>query len=172
MKALFKAAILTLLVCLSLFIIIAIFRDSALDHYAKGVKYFESGQIGLAEQQTKIALQKDSELAEAHLNLGVIYERKGWYDGAVESTRRGLEILERTQKTCVEGSSWQQTVSRAYGNLGVCEIKKAAIAESQSDRDRAKDHWILAMGHFEKAVELDPTNASAQSNLRQFKNAY
>jgi tetratricopeptide (TPR) repeat protein len=143
-----------------------------LDNYTKGVKYLESGQIVLAEQQFKIALQKNPELAEAHLNLGVIYEREGWYDGAVESTRRSLEILERTKKTCVEGSSWQQTVSKAYGNLGVYEIKKAVIAESQSDRGRAKDHWILAMGHFEKAVELDPTNASAQANLQKFKNAY
>lgn len=143
-----------------------------LGNYNKGVEYQQTGQIDLAEQQFKIALQKNSELAEAHLNLGLIYLNKGWYDGAEVSTKRSIEILELTRMTLVEGATWQQTLSIGYNNLGVIEIGRSIEAESQFDIAKAKVHWKKAMPFFRKAIELDPSNAQAQVNIKQFQNVY
>jgi len=142
------------------------------DNYNKGVHYQQAGQIDLAEQQFKIALQKNPEFAEAHLNLGLIYLNRGWYDGAEISTKKAVEILERTQRTWVEGSTWQQTLSIAYNNLGAVEIGRGIEVESQFDFATAKAHWEKAISFFGKAVELNPSNSVAQANIQRFKNAY
>lgn len=143
-----------------------------IDNYNKGVKYQETGQTALAEQQYKIALQKNSDLAEAHLNLGLIYLNRGWYDGAEASTKKAVEILERTHRTLVEGSTWQQSLSLAYNNLGVVEIGRGAEKVSKLDFPTARIHWQNAMSFFRKAVELDPSNSQAQANIQRFKDAY
>lgn len=59
-------------------------------HYNKGIRYQETNQFALAEQQYKIALQKNPELAVAHLNLGALYFNKGWYDGAETSFKKAV----------------------------------------------------------------------------------
>ena len=140
--------------------------------YNKGVQYQQTGQIDLAEQQFKIALQRNPEMAEAHLNLGLIYLNRGWYDGAETSTKKAVEILERTQRTWVKGSTWRQTLSIAYNNLGAIEIGRSIEVASQFDLATAKAHWEKAMTFFGKAVELDPANSQAQVNIQRFKNAY
>lgn len=94
--------------CIGFVIIAALvqYKGGGLYHYNKGVKYQQTGQTELAEQQFKLALQNNPELAEAHLNLGLIYIDRDWYEGAETSTKKAVEIFERTQRTFVEGSNW------------------------------------------------------------------
>lgn len=143
-----------------------------LGNYNKGVEYQQTGQVELAEQQFKIALQKNPELAEAHLNLGIIYLNRSWYDGSEASTKKAVEILERTRTTLIEGSTWPQTLSIAYNNLGAVEIGKALHAELQFDIAAARTHRQNAMFFFRKAVRLDPSNSQAQGNIQRFKDIY
>lgn len=77
-----------------------------LSNYNSGVEHQQNGRAEMAEQEFKIALQKNPYLAEAHLNLGLIYLNRGWLDGAEASTKRGIEIFEITKKTLVKGSTY------------------------------------------------------------------
>ena len=147
--------------------------ETDLDHYNKGVNLMgQPGQTELAEQQFKLALQKNPELAEAYLNLGAIYLRQGLLEGAESNTGKAISILERTKRTYVEGSTWNQTASIAYLNLGLIEINKALAAELKSDKDLARNHMLMALAPFKRAVDLDPGNLKAKANLERFKEIY
>jgi hypothetical protein len=47
-------------------------------NYDEGAKYHQTRQADLAEQQVQIALQKNADLAEGHLNFGNPYLGRGW----------------------------------------------------------------------------------------------
>ena len=145
---------------------------SWLNDYNEGVQSQQSGKTDLAEQRFKLAVQKNPDLAEAYLNLGLIQINRGWLDGGEASTKMAIEIFERTHKTIVTGSTWQQALSLAYNNLGVVEIQRSLAAEIKSNRDVAKVHWKNAMSHFRMAVSLDPMDSVAQGNVERFKNCY
>ena len=82
MKNLLKAAGLTILFLIVVAVVAILFTDSASDYYTKGTKYYEQGQLLLAEQNLKKAIEKDPNFPEAYLNLGGVYGKNGWYDGA------------------------------------------------------------------------------------------
>jgi tetratricopeptide (TPR) repeat protein len=126
--------------------------EKGLTEYNKGVEFMGAKNNGGAEQQFKMAIAANPDLAEAHLNLGNLYMETGWWEGAQKETETSLAIFERTQKTLAEGSTLAQSESVAYNNLG-------AIASHNGKADEAKKH-------FEKAVELDPNNAQAHANLK------
>jgi tetratricopeptide (TPR) repeat protein len=144
-----------------------VLSPAGLSAYNEGVQHQQRGERDLAEQQFKLALQQQPELAEARINLGLIYIQDGWYDGAEDQTRKGIEILERTKRTLVQGATYQQTLSLAYSNLGVVQISRAQAALlklSVADAQRFAD---LARQSLNKAVELDPSNSRAQATLSQ-----
>ncbi len=74
-------------------------------HYNKGVHYLEQKQMGLAEQEFKLTLQDNPDFAEAHVDLANVYDQTGWYEGAEQEAKNGVDILERTHETAVEGST-------------------------------------------------------------------
>lgn len=140
-----------------------------MDYYNKGVIFQQGGQLDLAEEQYKNALRKNPEFAEAYYNLGVIYGGKGKIDEAEASFKKSIEIIERTRKTNVEGSTWQQELSVAYNNLGAVEIRRAQLALSIFDLASGKSYYDNALAHFKKAVELDPSDTMAQTALQKYK---
>lgn len=140
--------------------------------YNQGLNYQETNQLTLAEQQYNLAIQENPDLAEAYLNLGVIYLNNAWYDGAEQTTNKCISTLQRTQKTLVKGSTVNQTLSIAYNNLGMVEIGRAIQAESKSNSFLARNHWKKGMAYYRKAVQLDPTDSQAQANIEKFKDAY
>lgn len=151
--------------------------EKGFSEYNKALEHQASGKLDLAEQEYKIALQKNPGLAEAHMNIGVIYVERGWLDGAEESTKKAIAIFEKTQTTWIKGSSWQQSLAIAYNNLGMVEINRAIQAERESmdagEKERRRySHWKQAMSYFEKAVELDSSNSQAHANIAKFQNAY
>ena len=143
-----------------------------MENYNEGVKLQQDKKSGLAEQQFKLALKNNPDLAEAHLNLGLIYMENEWLDGAESSTKQAIAIFERTNKTYVEGSTVRQSLSLAYNNLGAIEMGRALEAENQRDISGARSHWQKGMNHFRKAIDLDSANAKAQGNIRRFGSAY
>jgi tetratricopeptide (TPR) repeat protein len=143
-----------------------------MSEYNKGLEYQSEKKIDLAEHEYKLALQKNPYLAEAHMNLAVIYLERGWLDGAEASAKRAVEVFEITKKTLIKGSTYQQSLSLAYNNLGVVEMHRAVGAETKSDSETAKARWKNGMSYFQKAVELDSSNSQAQANIERFKSAY
>jgi type II secretion system protein G len=135
-------------------------------HYNEGVHYLELKQRGLAEQQFKQALRADPDLAEAHVNLAKIYDQAGWYEGAEQEAKKGVDILERTHETTVEGSTWQQSLSVAYTMLSTA---KGNNAEKIGDSDplNALVELKESLHDFKQAFDLDPTNAQ----FDKFKNS-
>jgi len=143
-----------------------------IEEYNKGVHYQQSGQNELAEQQYKLAVQKNPDLAEAYLNIGLIYTDRTWFDGGELMIKKCIEILNRTGKTLVEGNTLNQTLSIAYNNLGVIAIARALQAEMKFNYALARQYWKVGMAHFRIAVELDPMNSQAQANIQNFGSAY
>jgi tetratricopeptide (TPR) repeat protein len=170
--------LLNLLISITLFLIVystsftSITNDDGIEEYNKGLGYQETNQITLAEQQYKLAIQKNPNLAEAYLNLGLIYLNNGWLQGAEEMTLKSISIFESSNKTIVSGNTPQQSLSIDYNNLGAIEMAKALQYETNYDYSSAKYHWKNGIVYFNKAIQLDPTNSKAQSNINRFSNAY
>ena len=125
----------------------------------------ETGQMTLAEQKFKLALERNPDLAEAHLNLGKIYLQSGRLDGAQIETEKAVQIFDRTKKTIVKGATFEQSLSIAYNNLGAIEAGRVVRV---SDSAQQRLHREAAMTDFRKAVELDPSNAQAKANIQRF----
>jgi hypothetical protein len=141
--------------------------DSATGHYNKGIRYMAENRAhpdGLAEQQFKIAIARDPDFAEAHMNLGVYYLRTGWLDGAEKETKTAIEIFERTHETKVEGAQWEESLSIAYNNLGAIAVGRIA-----KHPGGAVGLLQVAIADFKKALELDPNNAQAHVNLDKYQ---
>jgi len=151
---------------------LSVLGTSGIEEYNKGVHYQQSSQTELAEQQFKLAIQKNPDLAEAYLNIGLIYIDRTWFDGGEQMTNRCIEILNRTRKTLVEGSTLNQTLSIGYNNLGVVAMGRAFQEETKFNYVLARQYWNVGMSHFRKAVELDPMNSQAQANIQNFGSAY
>jgi tetratricopeptide (TPR) repeat protein len=147
-------------------------RPSGLDKYKSALQHQERNESTLAEQDYKIALRENPDLAEAHLNLAMLYMNSQWWDGADDETQKAVALFEKTHKTYIEGSTWQQSLSIGYNNLGAIEMGRGLESEMTSDIRAARTHWQTGMSHLNKAVQLDPTNAKAQANIQRFKNAY
>jgi Flp pilus assembly protein TadD len=136
-------------------------------NYNDGVRFYGSGDKTQAQQQFKLALQKNPDLAEAHLNLGLIYLEDEDWDGAEQSTRRAIAIFERTKRTYVEGSTWQESLSVAYSNLGGADLGRTAQAAVRGDRAGTTRYCLSAAASFRHALELDPGNSKARGNLNR-----
>ena len=144
-----------------------LYFDSANYHYNQGIRYLAENPAhpsALAEQQFKIAIDKDPDNAEAHMNLGVYYLRTGWIDGAERETKAAIEIFERTHETKIEGAQWEESLSIAYNNLGVIAVSRIA-----KNPDEAVGLLQEAIADFKKALELDPNNAQAHVNLEKYQ---
>ena len=89
----------------------------------------QKGKYDIAEQQFKIAFQKNPNLTEAYLNIGQVCARAGWINGCENNTKKTIEISERTHETYIEGNRWKESLSLAYTNLGAVECARAAKAE-------------------------------------------
>jgi tetratricopeptide (TPR) repeat protein len=145
---------------------------AGLASYNNGVNHQGTNQSSLAEQDYKIALQQNPSLAEAHVNLGMIYMDTEWWDGAEDETKQAVALFEKTRTTVASGSTWQQSLSKAYNNLGVIEMSRALGYEVNGNTPQARSHWQAGMSYFNKAVSLDARDAQAQSNVQRFKSAY
>lgn len=145
---------------------------AGLSEYNQGLHYQQTNQDELAEQQYKLAIQKNPDLAEAYLNIGVIYIERTWFDGGEQMTNKCIDILNRTRKTLIKGNTLNQTLSIGYNNLGVVAMGRALQAETKFNYVLARQYWKAGMSHFHKAVELDPMNSQAQASIQNFKDAY
>jgi tetratricopeptide (TPR) repeat protein len=147
-------------------------ETAGIREYNKGCEYQADGDVLLAERQFKWAIEKNPNLSEAYLNLGLIYLENDLLDLGEEMTLKSIELLKRFKKTIVYGSTYEQTLSLAYNNLGVIEMDRYLQFENDYDDASAKKSWEKGMDFFYEANRLDPENSITNGNIRKFANLY
>ncbi len=135
--------------------------------------YFGRGQLEVALDQVKLAIQADSSIGEAYNLRGLIYASLGDDKLAEESFRRALQINSR-DADAMQNFGWY-----------LCQRKRYAEAQAQFEqaiavpqyRDTARTMLtqgvcLLQAGQIDeaersllRAYEFDPSNASAAFNL-------
>jgi Flp pilus assembly protein TadD len=133
--------------------------------YAKAVAAVEAGQTAEAETMFKAIVQELPDLAEAHYNLGYLYEKRGATAEAEAEFRRAFELQPQNAVALVALAA---IVERRAGNE-----EALALLEANAPRfaDNARVQFalgatafnlgrnVVAEPAFEKAAALDPANA-------------
>lgn len=110
---------------------------SAVRHYNEAVKAHLQGKLSEAIAEYKAALEGNNSLAEAHSNLGLIYNQQHNYAQALAEFRKALAINPKDAIT--------------YNGIG-------AALRAERDLQGAIKNW-------QTAVSLDPKLATAHYNL-------
>lgn len=139
--------------------------DPGENEFNKGIEAERFDKLDLAQQLFEEALKKNPKLAEAHINLGLIYIKKNNPDRAWEETTTGLEIIKETKTTIVMGGTWQEQASLAYNNLAKIVFDKAIEAYQAGDIEAMNQHKDHALSLLQQAVELSPDNELATDSL-------
>lgn len=139
--------------------------DPGENEFNKGIEAERFDKLDLAQQLFEEALQKNPKLAEAHINLGLIFIKKKSYDRAWEETTTGLEIIKETKTTIVMGGTWQEQASLAYNNLAKIVFDKAIAAFQDGDSENTQHHKDHAISLLQQAIELSPENELATQSL-------
>lgn len=144
--------------------------DPGENEFNKGIEAERFDKLDLAQQLFEEALQKNPTLAEAHINLGLIYIKKQNPERAWEETTTGLEIIQETKTTIVMGGTWQEQASLAYNNLAKIVFDRAIKASEAGDIEAMNQHKEQAISLLEQAVEISPENELATNSLAYIKN--
>ena len=137
------------------------------DLYLKAVAAVEAGQTAEAETIFKAILLELPDLAEAHYNLGYLYEKRGATAEAEAEFRRAFELQPQNAVALIALAA---IVERRAGNE-----EALALLEANAPRfaDNARVQFalgatafnlgrnVVAEPAFEKAAALDPANAEA-----------
>ena len=141
------------------------------EHFKLGKKQYEMGRMDEALSSFGKALALNPDHAEAHNNVGNVYEATGRTDDAISAYRRAL--------------SSDPTLANAHYNLGrmlaargdsdgalACYYTATAIDPDFSEAHTAegllhveKHRWDEASAALQKAVSIDPGSAVAQNGL-------
>lgn len=143
--------------------------SSGNEAFNKGLEYYRAGEINLAEQNYKLAISQNPKMVHAYLNLGTIYINKNLIDEAEAMTNKCIEVVEAKQDPSVNDSSSGHVLSIAYNNLGCIESRRSKQVSQTGDFSTSQNHAQKAFAHFCRALDLDPTNANAQTNLENIK---
>ncbi len=112
-------------------------NEEAIQHYNKAVHLHLAGKLPEAITEYRLATISDPRLAEAHSNLGLIYNQQHKYDQAMSEFHKALAINPKDAIT--------------YNGVG------AAM--------RAQRNMLAAVRNWQTAVSMDPNLASAHYNL-------
>ncbi|MFC1553466.1 tetratricopeptide repeat protein [candidate division KSB1 bacterium] len=137
---------LILILLISIFIFSNLYAQTAQDYFLQGIELKEQGKIDEAIEVLKKAIEKDKKFAEAHFQLGLVYQQKG--TGA--SLKRAEESVLDARRT-------------GYDEL-TCLIRLALIYEDpRGDRGPgySKSTW-------EKINEISSDNIEALAALARF----
>lgn len=133
--------------------------------YNKGIEAINADKFELAQQLFEKAAQKNPQLAEAHINLGLVYIKSRQFDKAWEETQKGLEALKTYKTTIVRGSSWQEQAALANNNLAKIVFDKAINARENGNLVASKSFQAQALTYLKVAIEMAPENELIQKNI-------
>ncbi len=133
--------------------------------YNKGIEAIKADKVELAQQLFEQSAQKNPQLAEAYINLGMVYIKTHELNKAWSATQKGLEIITATKKTIIRGGSWQDQAALANNNLAKIIFDKAISARENDDLSASKSLQEEALIYLRKAIELAPENELIQKNI-------
>ena len=151
--------------------LISQYPNEALLHNISGVCYKATGQLEVAAQSFKRAVEIKSDFADAHYNLGLTLQELNQLDDAVKCYLKTLTI--------------KPDYAEAYNNLGVtlkdldqldeavkCYEKALIIKPDYPEAHNNLGNALKNLGRASKAVEcfermltIDPDNAEGHNNL-------
>jgi len=131
-----------------------------------------------AEGFFKQAIEKDSNIAEAHLNLGLIYLNKEWAEGTLIESRKAIKIYEQS-KPEIRNNLWKTNNSIAHVNtasaLTVLAGERAEKWDESANSDSLKAGIVMydtVLSYIARALELDPSNVGGQVLLKRVNPIY
>lgn len=144
----------------------------AQEHFIQALNYDEKqGRLDKAIKEYQIALSLNPAYADAHNNLGWIYERQGRIDEAIAEYETAILLAPKSVIT-------YRNLGRVYGKKKrFDEAVKSLLAALEIDTRDAPTHfqlgWVYAeMGRLDKvisecqaALQIDPNLDSAYVNL-------
>ena len=122
-----------------------------IDAFNRGVDAMGRQAYDMAEEEFKRALAANPELAEAHLNLGMLELDLGLLDDARRETDVALSLFERHRRALVAGTTPAASMAIAHNNLGTIALREARFDE--------------AIAHYRTALRLDPQCTTALANM-------
>ena len=126
--------------------------------------YLQNDKFEEAENNLKLAIEKEPDNKQLHFSLGVVYDNLGRMDDAVAAYERAIAIDS-------EYFDSVYNLGALYFNQGVEMNNEANEIEDNkayaAKREEAKEVFKQAKPHLEKAHELDATDLGAMSSLSQ-----
>jgi tetratricopeptide (TPR) repeat protein len=147
---------------------------AGLKEFNEGVAFMEIN-VNEAERLFKLAIEKDSLFAEAHLNLGLIYLQKEWAEGTRLESAKAIKLFELTKSVNPEiakTSMWKTNTAVAYGNYGAAVL--TILGDLLTNNDENLDSIKLArrmldtaQNYLNFALKYDPSYVNAQVGLKK-----
>jgi type IV pilus assembly protein PilF len=141
-----------------------------------GIDYMRKGQMELALEKLRRALEQDSNLAMAHSSIALVYQRRGDIEEAEEHYREALDLnsndpgtlnnfgvflcgqnkVEDAEKIFLKAAKNRDNPlpADAWANAGVCVRKD-------------KELGSRAEGYFREALQIDPRHPNALVQMAQ-----
>lgn len=144
------------------------YEQQALEEsFLKAIEAMGAGRGDDAEALLRQVLAGDPRLPEPRLELAVLLYRRGALEEAEAQARMGVDQVERGWQW-LENFEEGQLHAHALNVLG--EIILASFGEDGAvASESAPERWREAERLFKRAVELDPDNGDAHSNLAGFR---
>jgi len=122
------------------------------------------GKTSEAIDLLNTAIAKDPTNAQLFDVLGQVYEETKDTDQAIQNMKKAIELKP-------DNVDYLTHLGRVFFNLGVEKRGEADQikdqAQSKVETQKAMDYFKQALPHFEKALEIDPNNASLVYTLSQ-----
>jgi tetratricopeptide (TPR) repeat protein len=131
--------------------------------FLKAAESLQEGDQDEAQRHFKAVVGIEPRLPEPHLELAVIYFRKGQLDDAIEEARVGLDLLEHGGQW-LENLTLGQMLGHARNLLGELLVERAKRDALDLEPDELAELWNEAVCLFKAAVEADPDNDTARKN--------
>lgn len=153
------------------------YNDAAILNLELGVRYFQQGNIPVAEEKFQKSIALDSSIPEAHNALGVLYEETARLTSARASYRRAIQLdgsfgvarMNYGRLLCAAGEfseglrEFRQVIDRrlvddmatAYTGLGTCQLADGDLDTARKNLTRAlelnRDHAaaLLSVARYE-----------------------
>jgi len=153
-------------------------------HAGLGTIYFHRKEDDRAESEYNDALMIDPSLSEARYNLSIIYERRKQWDQAVKQWKKLLDddpnesqAREHLARYYLNAGQYADAVNEyttlsevrqsspeVFLSLGEAQILLAATLTDVNEQRELRDAATQA---FQRALELEPSNAQARRYLDQ-----
>jgi tetratricopeptide (TPR) repeat protein len=97
--------------------------DDSIRSYQDAVKYYQNGQLGLAEQELQKFLSKVGEHAGGNFLMGLVQAQQG----NLEKARTSFRTTVKLDPSMVAPKGWLGAVEAALGNLPGAAAQKAEL---------------------------------------------